>query len=281
MSSWYDKYLSIYGRPFSEVPPQVVDATRRRLAQLQSSEPAVSLVVIAHNEETRLPACLWSLSHIVTRWPVELIGVNNRSTDHTEAVFTALGVTCLSEEQQGPGHARQCGLRHARGRYHFFLDADTLYPPRYVELMMRKLTQPGVAGVGALWSFYPDARHSRAALFAYELLRDIFLFVQHFKRPELCIRGMTFAFRADLAARVSLRTDIRRGEDGSLALELKRYGRIRFLCNRQARPVTGYGTLGQRSLWQSFIDHARIQAKGIGRIFYRTDHYADTPDNML
>jgi hypothetical protein len=34
---------------------------------------------------------------------------------------------------------------------------------------------------------------------------------------------MTFAFRADYAKQVKIRTDIRRGEDGSLALELKKF----------------------------------------------------------
>ena len=38
MSNWYDKYLSIYGRPFSEVPEAVIEETRQRLAALQSDE---------------------------------------------------------------------------------------------------------------------------------------------------------------------------------------------------------------------------------------------------
>ena len=39
MSNWYDKYLSIYGKPFSEVPQEIIDGTRERLAELQSDEP--------------------------------------------------------------------------------------------------------------------------------------------------------------------------------------------------------------------------------------------------
>ena len=55
-----------------------------------------------------------------------------------------------------------------------------------------------------------------------------------------------FAFKTELAKKVKLRTDIRRGEDGSLALSLKKYGKIAFLYNRNARPVTGYGTIGKQ-----------------------------------
>lgn len=281
MSTWYEKYMTIYGKPFSEVPEDIIIGTRERLAKLQSAEPLVSVVVIAYNEECRLAACLWSLSEMQSRYPMEILGVNNHSSDQTEKVYQALGLPYFNEERQSPGYARQCGLDHAKGKYHFFIDADTFYPSCYVDLMMAKLTKPGVSCVGTFWSFYPDEKHSGFSLFWFELIRDTFLWVQHFKRPELNIRGMTFAFRADYARQVKIRTDIRRGEDGSLALELKRFGRIAFLYNRKARPVTGYGTIGQQSMWQSFVSHVKIQMKGIGRIFHATDHYEDSEDNLV
>ena len=62
MSYWYNKYMSIYGKPFSEVPQDVIDRTRKRLAKLQSPEPLASIVIIAYNEETHLQACLWAIS---------------------------------------------------------------------------------------------------------------------------------------------------------------------------------------------------------------------------
>lgn len=279
--AWYDKYLSIYGKPFSEVPKDIIEGTRERLTRLQSDEPLVSVVMIAYNEEPRLPACLWSLSELKATYPIEIIGVNNNSKDQTERVYQAFGIPYFNEPKQSPGYARQCGLEHARGKYHFFIDADTLYPSCYIDKMMKKLLQPGVSCVGTFWSYYPDKKHSPFGLFMFELIRDIFLWVQHFKRPELNIRGMTFAFNADYARQCTIRTDIRRGEDGSLALELKKYGGIAFLYNRKARPVTGYGTLNEGSLLQSLINRIRIQGSGIMRIFYKTDHYDDTEDNLV
>jgi hypothetical protein len=84
MTSWYDKYMIIYGKPFSEVPQEVIDETRDRLARLQSPEPLASIVVIAYNEETHLQACLWAISEIQCKYPVEIIGVNHGvgSSDH-------------------------------------------------------------------------------------------------------------------------------------------------------------------------------------------------------
>jgi len=226
-------------------------------------------------------SCLWSLSELKTNYPIEILGVNNNSKDRTEDVYQRLGLPYYNETKQSPGYARQCGLQHAKGKYHFFIDADTFYPSCYVNKMMEKLTKPGVSCVGTFWSFYPDEQHSAFSLLCFELIRDTFLWVQHFKRPELNIRGMTFAFNADYARQCTIRTDIRRGEDGSLALELKRYGRITFLYDRKARPVTGYGTLNEDSLLHSLWNRIRVQMKGIFRIFYKTDHYEDTEDNLM
>ena len=281
MSKWYDKYLSIYGKSYGEVPDSILDEIKSKLAHQQSDEPLISIVVIAYNEEKRLAACLWSLSELQTTYPIEILGVNNNSKDRTEQVYQRLGLPYFNETKQSPGFARQCGLENARGKYHFCIDADTFYPPRYVDLMMTKLSKPEVACVSSFWSFFPDKTHSPFGLFLFELVRDAFLFVQHFKRPELCVRGMVFAFKTDLARKVKIRTDIRRGEDGSLALSLKPYGKIAFLYHRDARPVTGYGTIGSQSLWQSFVQHVKIQGKGITRIFFKKDHYEDSDENLM
>ena len=281
MANWYDKYLSIYGKSLDDIPDETFDEIKGKLAQKQSDKPLVSVVVIAYNEEKRLTACLWSLSELKTQYPIEILGVNNNSKDRTEEVYQRLGLPYFNEQKQSPGFARQCGLEHTKGKFHFCIDADTFYPPRYVDLMMTKLNKPGVSCVSSFWSFFPDEKHSRYGLFLFELIRDAYLFIQHFKRPELCVRGMVFAFNVEYARQVKIRTDIRRGEDGSLALSLKPYGKIAFLYHRDARPVTGYGTIGSLSLWQSFVQHVKIQGKGISRIFFEKDYYVDSDDNIV
>ena len=281
MANWYDKYLSIYGKSPDEIPESVFYEIKGKLAEKQCTAPLVSVVVIAYNEERRLPACLWSLSELQTEYPIEILGVNNNSKDRTEDVYQRLDLPYYNETKQSPGFARQCGLDHAKGKYHFCIDADTFYPSRYVDLMMTKLTKSNVSCVSSFWSFFPDENHSRFGLFMFELVRDMFLFVQHFKRPELCVRGMVFAFNAEYAKQVKIRTDIRRGEDGSLALSLKPFGKIAFLYHRKARPVTGYGTIGSQSLWQSFVQHVKIQGKGLSRIFFKKDHYEDSEENLV
>ena len=137
MSSWYDKYLSIYGKSFSEIPYEIVDETRRNLAALQSDKPLASIVVIGYNEEAHLQACLWSISNIKCSYPVEIIGVDNDSKDQTAEIYKRSGIPYFTEYQHSCGYARRCGLRHSKGKYYFDVDGDTIYPPMYFEIMLK------------------------------------------------------------------------------------------------------------------------------------------------
>lgn len=281
MVMWYDKYLSIYGKPFSEVPQEIIEGTRNRLAALQSDNPIASIVVIGYNEESHLQACLWAISEIRCKYPIEIIGVDNDSKDRTAEIYDKSGIPYYTEYQHSCGYARRCGLLHAKGKFYFDVDSDTLYPPMYYELMLEQLMKPGIAAVSATWSYIPDANHSKLGLKMFELCRDLFLWIQHFKRPELSVRGLVFAYNADYGRMEDYRVDIIRGEDGSMALSLKKYGKIKFVRDSRCRAITGYGTIGNHSLWQSFVHHVKIQSKGFIRVFYKKDYYEDDDDNLI
>lgn len=277
---WYEKYLQVYGKSFSEAPQEIVDEVRRKLQALQSDRPLVTVSLIAYNEEQHLLAALWSLSDMQCRYPVEIIGVDNDSHDRTAEIYQATGIPYYTEKQHSCGYARLCGLTHARGKYHINIDSDTLYPPHYVETMVNALEKPGVVAASALWSYFPDKQHSRTGLWFYELARDTHLWLQSFKRPELSVRGLVFAYRTEEARQVGIRTDIKRGEDGSLALALKPYGKIVFVRKRCARAVTGYGTVGS-SLLTSFKERAFKALRGFRGLFTRKTEYKDEDDNLI
>lgn len=150
MEEWYDKYLSIYGKPFSEVCYNILNRIKNRLANLQSDEPLVSIVVIAYNEECRLISCLLSLSEMCSGYPIEILGVNNNSKDRTEDVFKSLGLPCYNDLREPLVFTRQCVLNHAK----FCIDADTCYPPQYVNLVIKKCQEKDVACVSSFRSFF-------------------------------------------------------------------------------------------------------------------------------
>lgn len=279
---WYNKYLSVYNTSLSSTYGEIINEVRNNLINLQSKKPLVTVSVIAYNEEKHLLGCLWSLSEMKCKYPIEIIGVNNDSQDKTEDIFKAVGLPYYNEYQHSCGYARKCGLQHAKGKFHINIDADTLYPPKYVEIMVDSLIKPGVVAASSLWSYIPDKDHSWIGLKLYEFTRDCHLFIQSFKRPELSVRGLVFAYHTEYAKEVGIRVDIKRGEDGSLALGLKKYGKIAFVRKSAARAVTGYGTVGiDGSLYNSFKVRAIKSLKNIFSVFFAKKEYNDEDSNLI
>lgn len=282
--SWSSKYISIFEKPLEKIPQETIKELRNKLKSKEQDNPLVSVVAIAHNEEKHILSCLWSLSENKCNFPIEIIVINNNSTDRTTDVLNMSGVKWFDETKKGPGHARQCGLNHANGKYYICIDADTLYPPHYIQTLVDQLKKPGVSCVFSLWSFMPDKSHSIIGLFFYELLRDLYLKFQSVKRPELCVRGMVFGFNTEMGRNIGFRTDIIRGEDGSLALALKQYGRLVFITSRKARALTSNGTLNaDGSFFKSFFKRLIKAIKGLKFIFKRasTNEYKDEDSNLI
>lgn len=75
---WYTKYLQVYEKPFSEAPQEIVEEVRNKLKLLQSDNPLVTVSLIGYNEEKHLLASLWSLSEMKCKYPIEIIGTDNR-----------------------------------------------------------------------------------------------------------------------------------------------------------------------------------------------------------
>lgn len=276
---WYEKYLSVYEKPFSEVPQEVIDQTHDQLTALQNENPLISIIIVAYNEEKHLQACLWSLSDIKCKYPVEFIGVDNESKDRTAEIYQKSGIPYYTEHQHTCGYARQCGLDHAKGPYTMCIDSDTIYPPYYFEIMVEELMKPGISAVAAMWSFYPTEKHSKLQLKMYEFCRDIYIRLQMINRPELSVRGLALGYGTENAKKEEYRVELLRGEDGSMALAMKKYGKIKFVFDRRCRVITGYGSLKETSLIDAMWK--RLKFYGISKLFYKTNHYVDAEDNFL
>jgi 4,4'-diaponeurosporenoate glycosyltransferase len=95
--------------------------------------PSLSIIIPARNEEQNLPRLLHSL--LGSRLPtVEVLVVDDGSSDGTAAVASRFGATLLASAPLPPGWkgkpwACAQGARHATGELLLFLDADTWFVP--------------------------------------------------------------------------------------------------------------------------------------------------------
>lgn len=284
MKKWYSDCAKYFDVCWKNIPEHDIVSLASRIRQLNDSyyKPVASLVFIAHNEESHLYSALRSVVNTATSLPIEVIVINNNSTDSTEELLQVLGVTYYNEQRKGPGHARNCGLDHARGQYYLCLDSDAMYPPHYIDTMVKALKRPGTSCAYGFWSFLTDEHHSAIVLWCYELLRDIYLRLQQIKRPELNVRGMVFAFPTELGRKYRFRTDIIRGEDGSLALYMKADGKLRLVTSRKARPITGHGTIDQDgSIAQMLKVRFKKAINGGGGLFKSKATYEDIDSNLI
>ena len=113
----------------------------------------VSVVVAAYNEERWIGACLDSLARQAGP-DLEIVVVDDGSTDATAAIASRFGVTLLRTAHNGAGAARAAGAEAARGDVLVFLDADEIYAPGFVAALVAPLRDPAVTGTfpgGLAW----------------------------------------------------------------------------------------------------------------------------------
>jgi glycosyltransferase involved in cell wall biosynthesis len=168
-----------------------------KLSIFSNPEPLISVVIPAWNEEEGILHTLWSLANTDTKYPVELIIVDNNSTDGTAALLQKLGVQTLLETKQGVGHARTAGMHHAKGKYILTGDSDTLYPSGWISAMAGAMIEGEkvpVYCVHGSYSFLPGPETPRWQYALYEMLSSYVIKKKERTQPFLNVLGFNCGF---------------------------------------------------------------------------------------
>ena len=115
----------------------VIDVTT---VNISPARKLASIVIPCHNHGRYLNEAIES-ALTQTYQPIEVIVVDDGSTDNSAEVAGRYPVTLVTQKNQGTGAALNHGIRVARGQYLVRLDADDKLHPAFVERCIQVLEE--------------------------------------------------------------------------------------------------------------------------------------------
>ncbi len=186
----------------------------------------VSIVIPVRDEEDYLPACFDALDKLDTTAQIEIIVVDNGSSDNTKRIAMERSVQVLEESVPGVGRARRVGTGAAHGTYVLHIDADTRLPEMYItEALERFSNNPQLVCVGGQVHWYDASRTANA------VRRVLYMFftpvVRLISRGSLGPMGNNMMFLRSAYEKCSgFDATLKFGEDADLTKKLRKHGKI-------------------------------------------------------
>ncbi|MFJ8937970.1 bifunctional polysaccharide deacetylase/glycosyltransferase family 2 protein [Streptomyces sp. NPDC102365] len=121
---------------------------RRRFSWGEPVTRPVSVIVPAYNEKECIANTLKSLAQ--STHPIEIIVVDDGSTDGTKEIAEALGmsnVRVIRQENAGKPAALNNGVRHASHDIVVMMDGDTVFEADTVRQLVQPFADPGIGAV--------------------------------------------------------------------------------------------------------------------------------------
>lgn len=136
-------------------------------------KPLISVVIPTYQHAASLPKCLASV-FAQTYQPLEIIVVDDGSTDNTQEVLASYAdrIVSIRQDNAGSNPARNRGLREAKGEYVIFCDADVTMSPNMLETMFEALAKHPEASY-AYSGFWFGWKHFKGIVFEADELRRL------------------------------------------------------------------------------------------------------------
>ena len=186
-------------------------------------KPLVSVFIPAYNEEKFITPTLVSVIN-QTYKNIELIVVNNASTDNTAKIALKYATRVIYEAKKGMAFARNRGIAEAQGKIIIKLDADTLIEENSVERVVRRFENDK-----KLVALSGPSVFIEGSTLLKKLSYFIYSFVLLFNRLLMghnSLNGVFYALRADVAKKVKTHDNEKiYQEDMDMSCHMSVYGK--------------------------------------------------------
>ena len=248
-------YISRFIQP-SDWFEENIHFIKNNLDKLCTDNPQVSVIIPAYNEEKNILRTLASIAQSVTDFTIEVIVVDNNSTDNTKTLIQKSGAKYIFEEKKGVKAARTKGLLYAKGKYIINADADTIYSPLWINALIDPLhSNDNIAMTYGKFAFISETKDRRIGFYIYEMCGDIYKTINGaVKDKAMYVYGCSSAYRREQALLVgAYEHPPGANEDGYLGLKLRsKFGRLLQISNADSfawtsgRQLVSDGTLSRR-----------------------------------
>lgn len=194
----------------------------------------LSFVIPAYNEEEYIGECLEAIAAQKQNLPydIEVIVVDNNSTDHTEAVVRRYsGVKTVFEKEKGIVRARRAGYRAATGDLIANIDADTRIPRGWIRKAMDAFADdPKLVALSGPFVYYDTPWYVRFFARIYYFVAMTLNTISPSFFPIL--QGGNFVVRRSAMEKLGgyvVDPNIFYGEDTDIARRLNKVGKVKFM----------------------------------------------------
>ncbi len=192
----------------------------------------ISLIIPAYNEEKYIGECLKYVIKNSNNKFLEIIVVDNASTDKTAEIAKSFpGVKVIYEPQKGLTRARQCGYKNAEGEILAFIDADTHMPPKmYDNIAEEFMENSNLASISGPCVYYDFSKFHN---FFVKIVYWYIMAMPAYWMIGYMVSGFNFAIRKDVLDKMGgFDTSIEfYGEDTDIARRANIYGKVKFKPN--------------------------------------------------
>jgi len=258
----------------------------KRSDRVPAGNASVSVIIPTFNGGSGLAPTIASL-HRQTLRPVEIIVVDDGSTDDTRAVAErarALGlvdIVICHGTRCGRSPAVNAAARFATGDLLLTVDADTVFEPTAVARLAAIFDDPRVGGASCNIAISNERDSLWTGLQSVEYLMSISAgrSILDVVDAIACLSGACSMYRRDVFVRQG-GLDVGPGEDLEYSLRLRRLGYlIRFVPDAWAEtdgPASGISLLRQRARWDRDALRVRFMMYGELSFFHRLERLPDT-----